>query len=520
MITISDGILTIPEDERFVGFSGDNLHTQKKFFIPACTQQGWIYRLYLTFDDGRHNFFTLAPVMEAEGTRLTWDIKEDHILKSGIIKAQIKAFSSEEEVYHTTSDVFIAGKATEEDDEFKNSNSEFLYFEKTLNELYGKMKTASAKMPYVGKNGNWYTYDAYKEAYFDSGVSAEVSLGDIVISPDRLDRAYWRIIERNPVTGYDYFDAMIDEEDSGNTVYRVEFSGLSPLKSIVGEGNFAAIVRGDKSGLYLFNITTGEGWIYEKGSGELTAVLAKSEGEANLSEGSVKPQHLDRAYWQVLERNPVTGYDYFDSIIDESGCTDSIYRVEFSGLSPVKSVVGEGSFAAIVRGDKSGLFLFNITTGKGWIYEKGSGELTPAVMTSEGTFEIADGSITPAKLDREYTVPFVIAKITESDVDVTLANRTEYRIEGYPRSLTINFSSVSEDFEGVLVFKSGYDPTVLTCPSAVKWSGDDVAGVTKTQNGVAVTYNCLVPQVMKNYNVVFWYDGTCLNASVRGVKSE
>ena len=27
-------------------------------------------------------------------------------------------------------------------------------------------------------------------------------------------------------------------------------------------------------------------------------------------------------------------------------------------------------------------------------------------------------------------------------------------------------------------------------------------------------------QVMKNYNVVFWYDGTCLNASVRGVKSE
>ena len=414
MITISDGILTIPEGERFVGFSGDNLHAQKKFFIPACTQSGWLYRLYLTFDDGRHNFFTLTPDVGDKGTWLTWDIREDHILKNGIVKAQIKAFSSDKEVYHTTSDVFIAGKTTEEDEEFKNSNSEFLYFEKTLNELYGKMESASAKMPYVGANGNWYTYDADKEAYFDSGVSAEVALGDMVISPE----------------------------------------------------------------------------------------------------------HLDREYWQMLNRNPVHGYDYLDSIIDESDCTKAIYRVEFSGLSPIKAVVGEGSFAAIVRGDQSGLYLFNITTGKGWTYEKGSSELTAVKVALDGSLEIADGSITPEKLDRAYTVPFVIVNIAESDVDITLENRTEFRVVGYPQSLSLAFDSVSEDFEGVLAFKSGTNATVLTCPSSVKWSGDDVETITQTQNETSVTYNCLVPRVMKNYNVVFWYDGTCVNAAVRGVKNE
>ncbi|MBQ2825165.1 MAG: hypothetical protein IJF19_02720 [Clostridia bacterium] len=520
MITISDGILTIPEGERFVGFSGDNLHAQKKFFIPACTQSGWLYRLYLTFDDGRHNFFTLTPDVGDKGTWLTWDIREDHILKNGIVKAQIKAFSSDEEVYHTTSDVFIAGKTTEEDEEFKNSNSEFLYFEKTLNELYGKMESASAKMPYVGANGNWYTYDADKEAYFDSGVSAEVALGDMVISPEHLDREYWQMLNRNPVHGYDYLDSIIDESDCTKTIYRVELSGLSPIKAVVGEGSFAAIVRGDQSGLYLFNITTGKGWLYEKGSSELAEVLNESEAELELLNGSVTPEHLDREYWQMLNRNPVHGYDYLDSIIDESDCTKAIYRVEFSGLSPIKSVVGEGSFAAIVRGDQSGLYLFNITTGKGWIYEKGSSELTDVKVALDGSLEIADGSITPEKLDRAYTVPFVIVNIAESDVDITLENRTEFRIEGYPQSLSLAFNSVSEDFESVLAFKSGTNATVLTCPSSVKWSGDDVETITQTQNGTSVTYNCLVPRVMKNYNVVFWYDGTCVNAAVRGVKNE
>ncbi len=519
MITIQDGIFTIPEGERFVGFAGDNLHTQKKFFIPDCTQRGWLYRLYLTFDDGRHNFFTLTPSVGSEGTWLTWDITEDHILKSGIVKAQIKAFSSDKEVYHTTSDVFIAGKATEEDEEFKNSNSEFLHFERTLNDLYGKMENASAKMPYVGTNGNWYTYDAYKEAYFDSGVSAEVALDDMVISPDKLDRAYWQMEARNPVIGFDYLDNLIDESVSDSTVYRVEFSQLSPVKSVVGEGSFIAIVRGDKSGLFLFNIYNGDGWTYEKESNEILPI--RSEAEIGIETGEITPEHLDRAYWQMEARNPVMGFDYFDNLIDESVSDSTIYRVEFSQLSPVKSVVGEGSFMAVVRGDKSGLYLFNIFNGDGWIYEKGSNVLSRCnAVSDDGNCEIADGSITPEKLDREYTVPFVISRIAESDVDIIVADRTEYRIEGYPQSISIGFESVSDNFEGVLVFRSGDNATALTCPSAVKWSGDDVASVTKTQNGMVITYNCLVPQVKKNYNVVFWYDGTCVNAAVRGVKSD
>ncbi len=412
MITISDGILTIPESERFLGFTGDNLHTQKKFFIRDNTQSGWLYRLYLTFDDGRHNFFLLPSTVSGEGTWLTWDIEESHILLSGLVKAQIKAFSNENEVYHTTSDVFMIGKACEEDEEFKNSNSEFLHFEKTLNELYDKMENASAKMPYVGTNGNWFTYDTDNEAYVDSGVSVS----------------------------------------------------------------------------------------------------------AGITEGSVTPEMLDREYWRKIKRTTVVGYDYFDSMIAESFAEDTIYRVGFSGLSPVKAVVGEGSFVALVSSAYSCLLLLNITNGERWIYQKGSSSI---ISCENNDVDIAAGTITPEMLDRKYSVAVTNVKVMASNPVITIDTLTEYRVTEYAQSLTVKLpESIADDFECSVVFRSSSTATALTCPSSVKWSGDDVASITTTENEASVTYNCLVPQVNKTYNVIFWYDGFNVNAVARGVSNE
>ena len=92
-------------------------------------------------------------------------------------------------------------------------------------------------------------------------------------------------------------------------------------------------------------------------------------------EGVVTPEMLDRDYWQMLARVPVRSYGDLDSIISEKDSFNSIYRVEFTGLSAIKKIIGEGSFVAIVRYDKSGLFLLNIDNGESWIYKAGSNEL-------------------------------------------------------------------------------------------------------------------------------------------------
>lgn len=91
--------------------------------------------------------------------------------------------------------------------------------------------------------------------------------------------------------------------------------------------------------------------------------------------GSVTRDLLDRDYWQMLTRVPVLAYDSLDSIIEEADSLNSIYRIELSVLSPIRKVVGEGSFVAIVRGDKSGLYLLNTLNGEGWTYKAGSNKL-------------------------------------------------------------------------------------------------------------------------------------------------
>ncbi len=267
MITISDGILTIPEGERSVGFSGDNLHTQKKFFIRSTPESGWLYRLYLTFDDGRYNFLTLSKEEVKDGTFLVWNIEEGHILKSGLVKAQIKAFSSDNEVYHTTSDVFVAGKTTEEDEEFLNSYSEFLSLEKRLNQLYGKMENASAKMPYVGSNGNWFTYDVNSGTYKDSGTSAVVSLDGVKITPDTLDRTYWEYAKSSFVESAAGLLDMLTEE---NKIMRIKALEGSSLYSQLG--NHEAVVIKTEDGFLLFDLVTGTKYKFDPEGGGLKEV--------------------------------------------------------------------------------------------------------------------------------------------------------------------------------------------------------------------------------------------------------
>lgn len=169
MITILNGKLTIPEEERFIGFAGDNLARKIEFVLSDITKENSVYRLYLTFDDGTVNYFRLPSKLTEEGVVLTWDVEQKHIFKSGNVKAQIKAFTERGVVYHTTSDTFFVGNSAEFSDSIIEGNTEFLEYEKTLNNLIESIKDVCVLMPYVGDNGNWYIYDSESGEYMDSG---------------------------------------------------------------------------------------------------------------------------------------------------------------------------------------------------------------------------------------------------------------------------------------------------------------------------------------------------------------
>ncbi|MDO4749126.1 MAG: hypothetical protein Q4A12_08140, partial [Eubacteriales bacterium] len=152
MILINSGKMNIPENEWFIGFSGDNLHSQKQFMITDFSDQNCTYNLYLTFDrknsNGRYmtNCIKLDSKIENGSTLLLWNIKEEHILKSGLVKAQIKVEDSDGEVFYTSKGVFFVCESVDKI-EYDNSSGEiidFTQFEEKLNKIIEDFKTQSA----------------------------------------------------------------------------------------------------------------------------------------------------------------------------------------------------------------------------------------------------------------------------------------------------------------------------------------------------------------------------------------
>lgn len=142
MIIINSGKMIIPENERFVGFTGDNLHSVKQFLVKDKADKNCIYRLYLKFDDGTTNYLVLDSLVENSSTLLTWNVQTEHLFKSGIVNAQIKAFLENGEIFHTTWDCFTVGESAESDEPFKETeNAEFLRYEKELNEILQRIET-------------------------------------------------------------------------------------------------------------------------------------------------------------------------------------------------------------------------------------------------------------------------------------------------------------------------------------------------------------------------------------------
>ena len=225
MITILNGKLTIPESERFIGFAGDNFARTIEYVICGKSELDRIYRLYLTFDDGTVNYFVLPSQLTDEGVLLTWDVQTKHIYKSGNVRAQIKAFSGDGVVYHTTTDTFIVGNSAEFSDETGNINSEFLEYEERLNNIANTINEVCVLMPYIGENGNWYIYNSETGEYEDSGKPSVMEIEN----HDIADGA---------VTSSKLAQGSLDREELFSEEMRSAFLSL-PMKTISVAGGIS-----------------------------------------------------------------------------------------------------------------------------------------------------------------------------------------------------------------------------------------------------------------------------------------
>lgn len=174
MITIQSGKMIIPEEERFVGFAGDDHSCIKQFILLDDADLDSIYTLYLRFDDDRVTSAPLSAEIGENGLILTWDVRARNLLKSGIVMAQLKITDSEDEVAHTGWDYFVVGASAE----FADDGSELDILHRTEFEerMAQAVSDARATAPYIGEDGYWYVYSPAQGEYVRSYSANHVTI--------------------------------------------------------------------------------------------------------------------------------------------------------------------------------------------------------------------------------------------------------------------------------------------------------------------------------------------------------
>lgn len=145
MITILSGKLTIPEDERFIGFVGDDQSQEvelllEHFFLQHCTCS-----LSLRFDDGTVRIIPLEGEQYGSDILLTWKVRREHLHRSGVVTAQLRIQCDDGRDIRSTRNYFLVGGNMDGD----SGDDDYV----TTALLEEKMSEVNAKLPYVNANG-------------------------------------------------------------------------------------------------------------------------------------------------------------------------------------------------------------------------------------------------------------------------------------------------------------------------------------------------------------------------------
>ncbi len=149
MITILSGKLTIPEEERFIGFIGDDHHLEKHLLLKHFSVPHSAYELCLRFDDGTERVIPLVAHRADADVYLTWQIRSEHLYSAGIVAAQLKIISGDGSVIHSTRDYFFVGSSEEESGEDPDPYVTHALLEEKLNIIRTQLPYADGSGAYI-----------------------------------------------------------------------------------------------------------------------------------------------------------------------------------------------------------------------------------------------------------------------------------------------------------------------------------------------------------------------------------
>lgn len=366
--------------------------------------------------------------------------------------------------------------------EIDNDDSNIIHFDWTVSRNVTGVKgdlsflVCARRTDSEGNEKNHWNSELCNDMYVSEGLECvEIALAnypdlvthlltqmDAPVTPERLDRRYWEFNAQTTVTAYADLDMLFEYDEANATIYNIHFTGLSSIKSVVGDGDFLVCISVDNESMLLMNKTNGDIWTYTKGSEKLTKV----SGAGADADQSFNP----------FSKNAQSGIAVAEALKDYTG--DLIHIGTFSYMHELKMYpfAKDKLYTFSLDGELLEMIGESINNRLLGVFELSGPSSNPfkilnavPYLDNYGNYymiNITDETITKMGSGAENSgaeSPFVDAGYFDNLDTLQAYGFEEGKLYRFTAGGTLHHINVSGDFIGILNSYDGYK--ILTCIS-------------------------------------------------------
>ena len=263
MIEVRNRDLIIPTSDEFVGVAGDNKIEVRQFVITDHNLFSFDFKLDVQQGENK-NIIDLDKTVEKDKIILSWVVKKEHIPNNGILYAQLRAFSDNEEIWHSKKDNFRIGGRIGATDYFPSPlPSEFEQMEQRVTEKHTEVLAAAEQV-----DGDKRTVAADKQTVLEKAAEALQSAANALASQQAAKTSE---------------DNAKESETSALGAMGVAVQAMTDLLAMMGE-DIATLTDGKLTPSQIPDISINDVFEVDEGTEEMLTLTAQ-KGDCALIMG-------------------------------------------------------------------------------------------------------------------------------------------------------------------------------------------------------------------------------------------
>jgi hypothetical protein len=331
--------MTIPDKEKSIGFEGDNLIEVRQFKVSETALFDFEFKLDLKNREYT-DIIDLVKTVEADKIILTWTITRENVVNSGRLNAQLRAFSGDDEVWHSNIDYFTVSESINAEDYYPEIlPSEFTQMESRVTAMQTDVteKAAEVEADRAEVASNTTTVNTKAGEALQSAANAYASE---VSARESAEAAHDSEVEATRQAGIALNNIL-----NGVSTHNSDIASHPSILSDIGR--IEAIARGKATAKVFDTIADMDAWLAVPGNVETLNV----GDNLYIVDVNVPDYWWDGTEAQELEAEAVNLADYYTKTEVDNRLPIAIEQTDYDALVAAGTVIAGRIYYVVPDGE-------------------------------------------------------------------------------------------------------------------------------------------------------------------------